>query len=30
MFKFDDIGQVEETALLDFQVVKYGSPVGVF
>ncbi|XP_016932861.4 uncharacterized protein [Drosophila suzukii] len=26
MFKFDDISQVEETALLDFQVVKYGSP----
>nr|XP_017007729.2 uncharacterized protein LOC108064635 [Drosophila takahashii] len=26
MFKFDDIGQVEDTALLDFQVVKYGSP----
>ncbi|XP_017052781.1 uncharacterized protein LOC108095954 [Drosophila ficusphila] len=26
MFKFDDEDQVEDTALLDFQLVKYGSP----
>ncbi|KAH8247191.1 hypothetical protein KR038_000006 [Drosophila bunnanda] len=28
MFKHDDLGNVVDTALLDFQVVKYGSPVG--
>ncbi|KMZ05831.1 uncharacterized protein LOC6729600 [Drosophila simulans] len=27
MFKFDDSGHVEDTALLDYQLVKYGSPV---
>uniref|UniRef100_A0A6P4EZK5 Uncharacterized protein LOC108045700 n=1 Tax=Drosophila rhopaloa TaxID=1041015 RepID=A0A6P4EZK5_DRORH len=26
MFKFDDAGHVEDTALLDYQLVKYGSP----
>ncbi|XP_017079875.1 uncharacterized protein LOC108113706 isoform X2 [Drosophila eugracilis] len=26
MFKFDRAGNVEDTALLDYQVVKYGSP----
>ncbi|KAH8335600.1 hypothetical protein KR074_006955 [Drosophila pseudoananassae] len=27
MFRFDDMGNVEDTALLDYQMVKYGSPV---
>ncbi|KAH8330904.1 hypothetical protein KR067_008718 [Drosophila pandora] len=26
MFRFDDVGNVEDTALLDYQMVKYGSP----
>ncbi|XP_017123801.1 uncharacterized protein LOC108143788 [Drosophila elegans] len=26
MFRIDDVGHVEDTALLDYQLVKYGSP----